>query len=209
MNDDINKISEVLAQKFAKIEPVDFGWEYPSLNVLDCVLSLNRKYKSFTLPRINRFARNHPEIRSLDQLKEMINCYVSPVRFSQVVLDYNDEARANTLLGVVDYFINIENKYQGTTENERLHNWAINARPEDAYQVGVKGFGIAGFQYLRMLFGAQTTKPDKHITRFISNILGRPVKQEEAVYLLEEAALKVNLPVRDVDHEIWKELSSY
>jgi hypothetical protein len=51
MNDDINKISEVLAQKFAKIEPVDFGWEYPSLNVLDCVLSLNRKYKSFTLLR--------------------------------------------------------------------------------------------------------------------------------------------------------------
>ena len=29
--------------------------------------------------------------------------------------------------------------------------------------VGVRGFGLAGFQYMRMLFGAQTAKPDIHI----------------------------------------------
>ena len=208
MDGDIQKISEVLEMKFDLIEPVEFGWEFPSLNVLDCVLSLNRNYKRFTLPRINRFAKNHNEIRSLDQLKEMIDNYVSPLRFSQVVLNYNDERRANTLIGVVDYFITIQENFDGNTESERLYNWAIYAKPEDAYKVGVKGFGIAGFQYMRMLFGAQTTKPDKHITGFISNIVGRPVSEEEAVYLLEEAARNVNLPIRDVDHEIWKELSS-
>jgi len=208
MDGDIRKISEVLEMKFDRIEPVEFGWEFPSLNVLDCVLSLNRNYKKFTLPRINRFAKNHNDIRSLDQLKGMIDNYVSPLRFSQVVLNYNDERRANTLIGVVDYFITIQENFDGDTESERLYNWAINAKPEDAYKVRVKGFGIAGFQYMRMLCGAQTTKPDKHITDFIKNVVDRPVNEVEAVYLLEEAARNVNLPVRDVDHEIWKELSS-
>ena len=111
MDIDINKISNVLEVKLDKIEPIEFGWEYPSLNVLDCVLSLNRNYNKFTLPRVNMFARNHPEIRSLDQLNEMIDSYISPLRFSQVALDYNDERRANTLRGVVEYLITIQENY--------------------------------------------------------------------------------------------------
>jgi hypothetical protein len=51
----------------------------------------------------------------------------------------------------------------------------MSVRPGDSYFLGIKGFKLSGFQYLRMLFGAQTTKPDVHIVKFISEIVGRKV----------------------------------
>lgn len=55
-----------------------------------------------------------------------------------------------------------------------------------------------------MLFGAQTTKPDVHIVRFVSEIVGRKVSDVQALYLLERAAVRTGLPVRDLDVAIWE-----
>lgn len=47
----------------------------------------------------------------------------------------------------------------------RLARWAP---PCDYLVVGVAGFGLAGFQYLRRLFGAETTKPGVHVMRYVA-----------------------------------------
>lgn len=49
------------------------GWSVPPLDVLDCVLSLNRRYDSFCLPRVERFKKQHPEVDSLARLLHLIN----------------------------------------------------------------------------------------------------------------------------------------
>ena len=85
-----------------------------------------------------------------------------------------------------------------------MENWAEWTRPGDYLAVGVKGFGLAGFQYLRMLFGAQTTKPDIHIMRFVAEHIGRPVTDIQALYLLEKAARLAGLPLRELDAAIWE-----
>jgi hypothetical protein len=58
-----------------------------------------------------------------------------------------------------------------------------------------------------MLFGVQTTKPDKHITDFVSEEIGRRVSQEEALYLFEQAAKQAGLPIRQADNAIWEQRS--
>jgi hypothetical protein len=68
----------------------------------------------------------------------------------------------------------------------------------------VPGFGLGGFQYLRMLFGAQTTKPDVHIIRFVSEAIGRKIADIKALYLLERAAKQAGLPIRELDITIWE-----
>ena len=55
-----------------------------------------------------------------------------------------------------------------------------------------------------MLFGADTTKPDVHIIRFLSDILNRNVSDIEALLLLEAASERVGVSVRAVDNFIWK-----
>ncbi len=208
--DDIEKLEFALKNQFTNIHLIDdFGWKCPPLDVLDCALSLNRRYKAFVLPRVYKFKEQHPDVTLLFQLKEIIQRYEKPVLFSIQELNYNDAARAETIKGVVEYLIQEQFKYSGKTEYERLHKWAIAVHPTDVYVIGIKGFGIAGFQYLRMLLGAQTTKPDTHIKNFISDVIGRSVNQEVAIQLLEQAARNIGLPVRQIDNIIWKERSKY
>ena len=100
--------------------------------------------------------------------------------------------------------LTIQANYDGANEWERLQVWASSVQPGDYPSVGVKGFGLSGFQYMRMLFGVQTTKPDVHVIRFVSEAVGRSVTDVQALFLLEQAAKAANLPLREVDGAIWE-----
>ncbi len=202
---DLELLTKVLNDRFGSVGVVEvYGWPHPHLNVLDCVLSLNRRYDAFVVPRLKKFSQNHPNIAELTQLLELIETYPDPTQFCVSQLNYNDAARAATLVGVIKYLLDIQHDFGGSTENERLRAWAAAARPGDYAFVGVRGFGLAGFQYLRMLFGVQTTKPDVHIIRFVSEVLGKKVNDVTALSLLERAAKQAGLPLREVDNIIWQ-----
>ena len=203
---DIDKLAQVLKERYGHVAaPESRGWPYPSLNVLNCVLSLNRHYDAFALPRVEAFAERHPSVVELAQLRDLIDSYESPVRFSIQELDYDYCEWAQMLRRVVEYLISVQHEYEGSSEYERLQRWATSVTPKDADSVGVKGFGLSGFQHLRVLFGAQTTKPDRHIRRFVSEVVGRRVSDRAAVDLLEQAAQHAGLPVQGVDKAIWEE----
>ena len=185
---------------------VDPAWTRPpAVLVIDCVLSLNRPYDTFVVPRLDTFVERHPKIRRVTDLAELIANYPTPHAFVQQELNYNHEARANTLASVVKYVCTIVKRAQTVEEEkETLKQWAILAEPSDYQTLNIRGFGIAGFQYLRMLFGADTTKPDVHIIRFLSELVSRKVSEVEALRLLEAASESVGLSVRDVDTYIWQ-----
>jgi hypothetical protein len=205
---DVNRIAQVLAKRFAGLKPMrNYGWPVPPLDVLDCVLSLNRPYYRFVKPRVEDFAERHPTLTTLRGLKRIIDSYPSPLSFSVKELRYRDPGRADTLVGVVNYLLRNQSRYTGTTEWARLHCWAKKIDATDYKSVGVRGFGIAGFQYLRILFGANTSKPDVHIKRFVSRLLGRRVNEVETICLLERAAKLTGVPLREADNAIWRQLS--
>jgi hypothetical protein len=176
----------------------------PAAKIIDCVLSLNRPYRSVVAPRVNRFLEEHPEIRSCRQLREFMDRYASPAEFLEVVLNTRDARRASTLSGVLDYMLEAQHQFLDETEAARLRSWAKWARPGDYLAVNVPGFGLAGFQYLRLLFGAETTKPDVHIIGYVSEAVGREVSDAEAIYILEQAADLVDVPLSRLDSVIWK-----
>ena len=184
---------------------VDPAWARPpAVLVIDCVLSLNRKYDGFVVPRLKEFMSTHPGIRQVTDLANLIAGYPTPHAFQQEELNYNYEDRANTLQSVVKFVCKIVEESPTVSEEEALKQWAIQANPEEYQTLNIRGFGIAGFQYLRMLFGADTTKPDVHIIRFVSNLLNRNVSAIEALHLLEASSTRLELSVRDVDTYIWQ-----
>ena len=185
---------------------VDPAWTRPpAVLVIDCVLSLNRPYDTFVVPRLDIFADRHPKIQRVTDLAELIANYPTPHAFVQQELNYNHEARANTLESVVKYVCTIVKRAQTVQEEkETLKQWAIQAEPQEHLTLNIRGFAIAGFQYLRMLFGADTTKPDVHIIGFLSELLNRRISEVEALRLLESASESIGLSVRDVDTYIWQ-----
>jgi hypothetical protein len=184
---------------------VDRAWSRaPALRVVDCVLSLNRRYDGFVVPRLDRFERAHPRVISVRHLRSLIDTYNSPAEFMRAALDYRDEARAVTLSGVVDFVVGILDQVSLEGEMKRLEAWARIAVPDHYRHLGISGFGLAGFQYRRMLFGANTTKPDVHILGYIKEVVGRKVSDIEGLRLLESAAACAEITIRNADTNIWE-----
>ncbi len=203
---DPDRLATALRRDYGAIRPSsDRAWSRaPAIRVIDCVLSLNRRYDRFVVPRLDFFEQRFPSLTSLQQLRQRIDSFDSPELFVRDTLKYRDAPRAKVLSDVVDFLLRVSATRPGNSELERLKSWALAARPAEYRVVRIRGFGLAGFQYLRMLFGANTTKPDVHIRRYVAAAVGHPVSDVEALSLLEEAAGQNGVTLRDVDTTIWE-----
>lgn len=72
----------------------------------------------------------------------------------------------------------------------------------------VKGLSTVTFDYLCMLIGAETVKPDTWILRYLHQVLERPVDVAEASLLLNAAARELGRSAREVDHQVWLAMRS-
>ncbi len=62
-----------------------------------------------------------------------------------------------------------------------------------------------GWRYLLLLAGADEVKPDRMICRFVARALGcSAVASATAAVLVREAAGLLGVPVRVLDHAIWR-----
>lgn len=180
------------------------GDQAPALRIIDCVLSLRRKYESVVIPRVKGFLESFPEIRSCADLAGLITEHSTPHEFARDALRLDSAGLGKRVQLVTQYLIESQVRFAGDTEVMRLHAWATWTRPGDHLAVGVHGFGLAGFQYLRMLFGADTAKPDVHIMRYVSGVLGRKVSDIHTLYILERAGEITCRSIRQLDNLIWQ-----
>ncbi|MGE0418475.1 MAG: amino acid synthesis family protein [Acetobacteraceae bacterium] len=204
---DHEKLIRALRRLAPDIKPsTDRAWRRePALRVLDCVLSLNRPYDRFVVPRLDRFERDFSEVRSVADLRAKIATFPSAHSFVLETLDYDHAERAITLEQVVSRLAEITGSGDESQQLQRLEDWARTYR-DDAI-LRIRGFGLAGYQYMRMLFGANTTKPDLRIREWVAQAIGRPVSPHAALRMLEEAATMLGISLRDLDTTIWEMLA--
>lgn len=202
---DARQLARQIKADFTSIPPPsDWIWgQCPAAKVIDCVLSLRKQYHSVVEPRVKQFVASRPKVITCGDLRRLIDSYETRVGFIKQELDMASPTKASMLSAVTDYLLDIQVHFDGPTEQERLTEWAQWARPGDYIALDVPHFKLAGFQYLRMLFGASTTKPDVHILRYVRRTLNRETSKGRAVYVLERAAEILEVPARDLDVAIW------
>ena len=174
-----------------------------AIKVIDCVLSLRRSYDKFVIPKLKNFRNKHPDIQRINSLANLMASYPTPDAFMISELNHNSKIKPKMLQEVVKFVCQIVEVSPKLSEEDVLKQWAIQAKPQECYGLNIKYFKLAGFQYLRMLFGADTTKPDVHIIGFLEEILNRRVSKVEALRLLEAASERVAVSVRAVDKYVW------
>lgn len=173
---------------------------------IDAVLSINRQYYKFVVPRITYFQNNYSDIITLNQLLNLIE--KKGIEGFSECWNYKHNSRVETLYYLVKKLIDISKKYYGNTELECLRNWAKLSMPSDYKNFNVKGVGLATYQYIRMMLGASTVKPDIHIKRTISNILNRNISDMDAIDLFENACRDLKLDIAVIDHNLWLSLAN-
>jgi len=188
------------------VKPEEFGYTNPVLICLDAVLSINRKYYNFVVPRLKYFQANYPEVHTLRQISTLIK--ELGYEGFYVVWNYKHVARVKTLEELIDKFINYVSKIQQSDDLIAMKMWAEKSSVKDYAKFGVRGIGLATYQYIRMMLGVSTVKPDVHIKRAVSQALGRNVADYEAIMLIERASAVMNLPTTCVDHNLWRHFAA-
>jgi hypothetical protein len=141
------------------------------------------------------FADNRwDEIRTLGDLERVLARFPADRagndELAQYLWGYHHWRRAQELRGLVAYF-----RERNVTDLGALRAWAV-ASTADEFVGRIKG--------LVMRLGVETVKPDVHILRFVSDAIGRPVNELEAVQALEQAARRLGLSPRTLDWSIWE-----
>ena len=183
----------------------------PAVKVINSVLSLGMNYRTVVKPKLDAFQENNPDVIQVSDLANLIASYPTPIDFLIQKFNYKRKPKnimkANAINSVVEHLCGIINASPSVPEEDAIRQWALQAKPEGYRVWNIKGFKLAGFQWLRMLFGADTVKPDRHIVNFLSHTLNEKVSPLESVELIEETSAHSEFSARDIDRIIWNWMS--
>ena len=184
----------------------------PAVKVINSVLSLSLGYRKVK-KKLDAFQKNNPDVRQVTELAKLIARYPKPIDFLNKEFGYKHKPKsirkANAINSVCEKLCGIINASPSVPEEDAIRQWALQAKPKGYRVWDIKEFRIAGFQWLRMLFGADTTKPDRHILNFLADTLNEKFPQTsdkkklEAVELIEETSAHSEFSARDIDRIIW------
>lgn len=207
-NNDLEKIMNFIKTvDSSKFEGNSLGnYKTAVLICIDAVLSINRQYYKFVVPRINYFQNKYSYVIELRQLLSLIE--EKGIEGFSECWNYKHNDRVETLYLLVQKLIDIAKQYPSVSELESLKVWAKQSLPSDYKEFKVKGIGLATYQYIRMMLGASTVKPDIHIKRAISNVLNKNISDIDAINLFEQACRNLNLDTAVIDHNLWLQLAS-
>jgi hypothetical protein len=209
---DKNEVDKVVAHiralglSFTLDPPPEHSYTSAALILCDAVLSANRRYNEFVKPRLERLKQQGIEHKSLSELLDTIDKH--GVSSFTRVWNYNDLGRVERLKDLAIRFLELKKSYGLTNDFETLSKWGKIATLEDFESFGVPGIGLATFQYLRILCGAETVKPDVHLRQAVADTLNHKVwNDKKVVALIEAAALLLNVPARRLEYAIWDHYS--
>lgn len=197
-------IEQVKKLNFDKVlSPAEYSYENPALILIDAVLSINRQYRPFVVPRLEYFKKNFPFVNSLNELKTLIEKY-GKTNFHKV-WNYKHEKRVEILSDLVSFFINIKQKNE--KDIDAMKRWARTVDLSKYKLLPVSGIGFATSQYIRKMLEIDTVKPDVHILKSIKLWGEVSLNEREAVEFIEEVSKKLGLSSTTLDNTIWKHFS--
>ena len=188
--------------------PARFHYEESALICLDAVLSIRQidSHTEFVEPRMSRFRQHWPRVRSLPDLRWLIERR-GRGRFAAI---WNYRYPVWIPEQLVDWFLNYQREHDIDDDLEAMRHWAqqpVSQKFIDA----VDGIGFPMAQYIRMLAGADTVMPNDTIRMAVGAALGRPglCGEKEAVEILEAAACRLGVEARKLDTAIREAPISY
>ena len=207
---DVNKYADYLISKGIYDDVINHENEtlYDNMACIcvDLVLSINRKYYDFVVPRVKHFQDTYQDVRTLKEILNLIN-HIGTENFASV-WNYNHLQRVLLLENVVSYLNQLHEKLSKNnyTDNEIevLRKWAKEVSLKDNEFMRIKGIGVATAQYLRILLGVDTVKPDVHIKSSLNEVYNKKFSDAQAIETIEAVSHILKVNVRSVDKFVWK-----
>ena len=181
----------------------EYGYDDPVLICLDAVLAIQRRYKQFVVPRIARFQQECPHIRSLSDLKQLIERY-GHRRFGEQVWNYRYLPRIQTLELLVNWFLAYQQKHGFADDLEAMRYWAQQPYREPAQCLRSTRNRHRNDAVPTDAGRCRHREAGCPYPSAIEDALGRSVEDAEAISIIEAAARRLGVGAVTLDHAIWK-----
>jgi len=157
-------------------------------DLLNTVLAIRQKWTETVEPRLDAFRRNYPNVKTIYDLKKLIDS-MSEYDFCDKVFDMKIKETPNRryemLRGMVTSFIQYQEEKGFSSDLEAMKDWAQNcdlSNLENDLIGKLLNVGLATVQNLRICLGINTLKPDVHIKRALEEVgLGNDVEVCELI----------------------------
>jgi hypothetical protein len=180
--------------------PNEFNYDNPVLILVDAVLSMNRKYDSFVVPRVELIRK-----RGIKTLEEALKTIEGEgINGFCKIWNYNHPERVEILKRLINRYLQVKKDLKIDDDLTALKEWGRRSTVRDYKDLNVKGIGFVTYQYLRLMCGADTTKPDIHLKRAVKEGTGENLPLEEVVQVVEETSKKLGIKARQLDYALWR-----
>lgn len=168
----------------------------PAEALINTVLAIRQRWTETVEPRLDSFRRNYTQVRTIYDLKELIES-MSEYDFCGQVFDMKIKETPNRryvmLKGMILAFIRYQKEKGFDSDCEAMKDWAENCdlhNLEDDLIGRLHNVGLATVQNLRICLGIKTLKPDVHIKNSLKEIgLGNDVEMCELISELTGCSL--------------------
>jgi hypothetical protein len=197
----VNRVTQLIDLQHDVYIPQEHHYPNLVLVLADVVLSANRHYEEFVRPRVALLQELAvPDLATLIELIDTLG-----VDSFCLYWNYRHPQRVKILYDLAGRCLELLPHSEEGDEVERLRAWAHYSTTDDfSFFTGIPGFGFVSFQYLRILLGANTIKPDVHISNFIYQATGQRLSPPKLIDLLEAVATEMKVSASALDHAIWR-----
>lgn len=162
-----------------------------AVSLMTVILAANRSWMRQVEPHVKIMEQNFSKMK-FEHLQDKLDTK-NYVEF-QEIWGHKDEKKYDTLASIVKKILSLQ-KLTSWSDRKLMKTWAQNAQlnhmKEDILLGGIKNVGIATFQHLRMVFGADTVKPDQRVKEVLSKEFGVPRLSDEGIIEAIEDIAKI------------------
>ena len=174
----------------------------PAIALAEVVLAANRNYVKVVDPYIKEAQIKFPFVKTFDDLIELMK-EKNWEHFSDF-WHHKDEKKYNTLKSILSVITKLRENYSfPINDYELMNDWAINAdvTKHSENPIGrIPNVAVATFQHLRMVFGANTVKPDQRVKEVLEyEFSTSKLSDINAVLAVEQIAKICTLTILEVD----------
>lgn len=124
-------------------KPGEFDYDNPVLILVDAVLSMNRKYDSFVVPRVKLIRKSG--IKTLEEVLKAIED--KGINGFCKIWNYNHPERVEILKRLANKFLRIKKELKVSNDLTTLKEWAKQSIATDYPKFGVKGIGFVTYLF--------------------------------------------------------------
>ena len=179
--------------------PVEFKYDNPTLILVDAVLSINRHYQNFVVPRVDLIRQS-----GIETLEEII-FGIDTLGVDEFcnLWHYRHPQRVEILRDLASKFLTVKEDFGINGTLAAMQHWGKQSTVDEFDRFNVRGIGFTTFQYLRIMCGSDTVKPDIHITRAVYQALEKKCNLKSVVEIVETSARRINVSARQLDYALW------